>query len=471
MTDGIGADADGCDLGDERLNARYRVLLERLGDQPGRSIPAACRGEAEVDAAYRFLGNPKVTPAKLLAPHRAATLRRMAAEAVVVVAQDTTEIDLTRPARVVGGPLSDDRRCGVLSHTLLALTPTGVPVGVLADRTWARDPDTVGPSAGDRKRKPVADKESVRWVDGYRASCEAARAVPGVEVVCVSDSEGDMYELFVAAEQEGHAARFVVRACQDRRLVGEDAERLWATAAAAPVLGRRAVEVSARVANPSVTRRRRKARDGREAVLTIRAVTLTPRAPWRPGGKLPSVAVTAVLAREENPPPGEEPIAWLLLTDLPAGTAAEAERVLDVYTVRWQIEVFFRVLKSGCGVEKLRLETAGRVVNALALYRIVAWRVLRLTMLGRECPDLSCEAVLGGSEWKAVYVVVTGKRVPTTAPPLGVMVRLIARLGGYLDRKNDPPPGPKAMWIGLQKARTLALAWDTFGPGAGTCAE
>ena len=107
----------------------------------------------------------------------------------------------------------------------------------------------------------------------------------------------------------------------------------------------------------------------------------------------------------------------------------------------------------------------------MAVYRIVAWRVLRLTMLGRATPEVPCEAVPSASEWKAVYAVATGKRVPTAVPSLGVMVRLIARLGGYLDRKGDPPPGPKAMWVGLQKARTLALAWDTFGPGAKTCAE
>lgn len=402
MTDGIGADADGCDLGDERLNARYRLLLDRLADQPGRSIPAACRGDAEVDAAYRVLDNPKVTPAKLLAPHRAATLRRVAAEKVVVVAQDTTAIDLTRPTRVVGGPLSEGYRRGFYSHTLLALTPAGVPLGVLADRTWARNPDTVGRSKRDRERTPLTDKESVRWVDGYRTCCDAARATPGVRGVCVSDSDGDLYEAFVEAERQGHAARVVVRACHDRRLAGGEGQFLRDTAAAAPVLATRAVEVSARPGKPSETRVRRKARGERQAVLPVRAVTVTPRPPLRPDGRLPAASVTAVLAREENPPPGEEAIEWLLLTDLPAGTAAEAERVLDVYTLRWQIEVLFRVLKSGCGVDKLQLETAERVLNALAIYRVVAWRVLRLTMLGRATPEVPCEVVRSESEWKAV---------------------------------------------------------------------
>ena len=185
---------------------------------------------------------------------------------------------------------------------------------------------------------------------------------------------------------------------------------------------------------------------------------------------MPSVPVTVVLAREVNPPAGEEPIEWLLLTDLPATTLAEAERVLDGYAHRWLIEVYFRVLKSGCGVEKLQLETAARMGNALAVYQVVAWRVLYLTMLGRATPDVSCETVLAEAEWKAVYVVVGRKKVPTKPPSVGVLVRLIGMLGGHLGRKGDPPPGPKAMWVGLQQARTLALGWEAFGPGAKTYA-
>jgi hypothetical protein len=201
------------------------------------------------------------------------------------------------------------------------------------------------------------------------------------------------------------------------------------------------------------------------------AATATPRAPRRPDGKLPPVPVTVVLAREVNPPPGEEPIEWLLRTDLRATTRTDAERVLDLYTHRWSIEVYFRVLESGCGVEELQLETAERMLNALTLYQIVAWRVLLLTTLGRAGPKLSCEAVWAEAEWKAVYVVVLRKSPPKAPPKLGEMVRLIAMLGGHLGRTGDPPPGSKAMWVGLQKVRTLALGWETFGPGAKTYAE
>ena len=471
MTDDIGTETDGCDLGDQRLNARYKLLLERLGDPPQLRIPAACRGAAEVDAAYRVFDHPAITPDLLLAPHQAATRRRMAEQPGGVVAQDTTAIDLTRRHRVVGGPLADDNRCGFFCHLSLAVTPTGVPVGVLASQTWSRDPETVGQSKANRKYQSIDETESLRWIEGYRACCGAARSLPGVGVMSVSDSEADMSELFVEATTPDHAATFLVRACQNRRLVGQDRQYVRESVAATPVLGTRIVRVCGRPAKPSETRARRTSQSERDAVLTIQATTVTLKSPWRVDGELPAVTVTVVLAREVNPPAGEEPIEWLLVTDVAAATRAQAERVLDLYPLRWQVEVYFRVLKSGCGVETLQLETAGRFLNALTVYQIVAWRVLPLTMLGRACPELPCETVLTEAEWKAVYRVVVGQTLPKTPPTLGAMVRWIAMLGGYLGRANDPPPGPKAMWVGLQKARTLALAWETFGPGAKSYAE
>lgn len=462
----IADEVDGMDLGDVRLERRYAALLDRLSGQPSWSIPAACHGRAEVQAAYRFFDNPKVSAAGLLAPHFAATRRRMAGHAVVLVCQDTTEIDLTKRELRVGGPLSDRDRVGLLSHPQLAVTPAGVPLGLLGCRTWARDPATFGASAATRKRKPVEAKESGVWLEGYRTACAAARAVAGSQVVCVSDSAGDVYECFAEAAAQGHAAAWVVRACQDRRLAGGAAGKLFAAAAAAAALGTLAVEVGARPATTGDGRTRRQARAARPATVTVRATRVTLRPPHRPGAALPAVTVTAVLTREESPPAGAEPIEWLLLTDLPVADFAAAAQVIEYYAGRWWVEVYFRVLKSGCKVEELQLETAARVQNCLAAYLVVAWRVLFVTMAGRECPDVACDAVFDEAEWKAVDAVVARRPVPAVPPPLKEMVAMVASLGGYQGRPGDGPPGPKAIWIGLQQMRTLAWGWETFGPGA-----
>jgi len=180
---------------------------------------------------------------------------------------------------------------------------------------------------------------------------------------------------------------------------------------------------------------------------------------------LPPVWVNVVLVREEDPPMGEEAVEWLLLTSLPIDTLAAVLLVIEYYSCRWVIEIYFRVLKSGCQVEKLQLESEERFKPCLAVYLIVAWRVLFLLMMGRKCPDMPCDAVLSVEEWKAVYTVVTKQSPPRTPPSLGEMVEMIAKLGGYLGRRHDGPPGPKTMWIGVQRMRDFAGAWSLFGPG------
>lgn len=194
------------DFGDERLDARYRILLEQLSDHPSLSLPAACGGDAEVAAAYRFFDNEKTEPAKVLGPHRTATLERIRAEAVVIAAQDTTEVDLTRKKEKVGGPLNDSKRWGLYLHPVLVMTPQRVPLGVVEATMWSRDPKQLDKTSQERKKerrqKPFAQKESYRWLQGYEAACQIATLAPKTKVVCVSDSEGDIYECFLAGAGE-----------------------------------------------------------------------------------------------------------------------------------------------------------------------------------------------------------------------------------------------------------------------------
>jgi hypothetical protein len=198
----------------------------------------------------------------------------------------------------------------------------------------------------------------------------------------------------------------------------------------------------------------------RRVVQTLRAERLKLRPPYRPDRKLPAVELTAILAWEEEPPEGAEPIEWLLLTNLPIRSAEEAQEKVQWYVCRWQIEVYFRILKSGCKVEELQLQERTRLEVALALYMVVAWRVLYLIMLGRTMPEISCEAVLAPEEWKAVYLVTQKKRPPSRPPVLQEILVMIAQLGGFLARKGDGLPGPKALWIGLQRTRDFVLALE-----------
>ena len=153
-----------------------------------------------------------------------------------------------------------------------------------------------------------------------------------------------------------------------------------------------------------------------------------------------------------------------MLTNLPIDTTAAVEAVIEAYCRRWEVEVYFRVLKSGCGVEELQFETTERLMACVAVDLIVAWRVRFVLRMGRECPEMPCDTVLSPDEWQSVYTIVQKKPLPKKAPTLGEMIPMIASLGGYLDRKSDGPPGPKAMWIGIQRRRDFAVAWTAFRP-------
>lgn len=459
----------GVDFGDQRLDSRYRILLEQLSDRPSSSIPAACQGAAETTAAYRFFDNEKTDAAKILQPHRQATLERIRAEAVVIVAQDTTELDLTRKTEKVGGPLNDINRWGLYVHPLLAMTPQRVPLGVIDATMWSRDPKELEKSSKQRKRerrvKPIEQKESYRWLQGYETACQIAAEAPDTKVICVSDSDGDIYECFLAGDrQDSKRAEWIVRAGCDDRILAEEKQNLRQLLLCQKPLGTMTVQVSKRDASTGDGRKRRQARESRKAIVTVRAVRTLLSPPPRTGRKLPPVYVNAVLLHEEKPPEGEEPIEWLLLTSLPIDTFADACAVADYYCCRWEIEVYFHVLKSGCKIEELQLEREDRLQVCLAVYLIVAWRVLYVLMLGRECPQLRCDLILSEAEWKSVWAITQATVPPQIAPTLEEMIPLIAGLGGYLGRKQDGPPGPKSMWIGLQRMRDFAIAWIAFGP-------
>jgi hypothetical protein len=465
----IESETQAADFGDQRLQARYQILLQQFSDKPSLSIPAACGGHTETAAAYRFFANDKTSPQKVLAPHRQATLQRLRAAPVVIAAQDTTEIDLTRSQEKVGGPLNDATRWGLYGHAVLVMTPQRVPLGVVQAQLWSRDPKELNKSArqrrNERRQKPFADKESYRWLEGYQTACQLAAEAPDTQVISVSDSEGDIYECFLAGtKDDGPRAEWIVRASQDDRTLLEEEQNLRQLLRCQAPLGKRTIQVSQREASTGDGRQRRQARERRTAKVTVRSVQTWLQAPPRPDGKLPPVQVQAILVQEEKPPEGEAPIEWLLVTSLPVGTFEEAGTVIGYYCCRWEIEVFFRVLKSGCQIEELQLESEDRLQVCLALYLIVAWRVLYVLKLGRDCPELSCEAVFTEAEWKSVYVIAQQKPAPQAAPSLGEMVPLIASLGGYLGRSQDGPPGPKTMWIGLQRMRDFAIAWTAFGP-------
>ncbi len=486
MNDWIEDEFGSVSLGDQRLNQRLRLLLARKWEKPGASFSAASQGHKEVVAASRFFNNEKTTQAKILSPHRAGTLERIRTGEYrrVLLVQDTTECDYTSHEKLPGtGPLSSQDRRGFFAHNQLVITPERVPLGLWDTAIEARDDAEHGKSAA-RKHRPIEDKESFRWLEGYRHACALAAAVPGCQVVSLGDRENDIYEVFVESWQrraEGRpTAELLIRSKEDRCLEPFDpaaetagppaGHKMRSRLAAAAPLGTVQFHVPAATHDRKVKGSTRQiTRAARDVVQEVRAIRVCLQPPFRSvatGGPLPAGELTVVEAREINPPAGEEPLVWVLLTTLPVASFEPACEMLELYLCRWEIELFHRVLKSGCRLEEIQQRHDFSLKPAIVLYMIIAWRLLYVMRLGRACPELPCDRVFDESEWKSVVVALKGRAALQHKPSVGEMVRMIAQLGGHLGRKNDSPPGMKSMWIGMARLADFAFCWERFGAHA-----
>jgi len=437
------------DLGDKRLDNRATVILNSLLDKPGLSIPAACNGWDETIAAYRFFDNSKTTPEKILSPHIESTITRAREHKEILCLQDTSEMDFSSKPKTEGlGPLSYEKQIGFYIHPTLITTPDRIPLGVIDSYNWVRDEENFG-KAKERKNIPIEEKESIRWINGYQNIAKFAQALPDSKVTYVADREADIYELFLEREKilkENKVAPELLVRSQHNRVLDDD-KKIKDRLKQAQVLGEIQFDLP-----PG------RGRKARTVTQEVKAIRVELKAPYRKDRTLDKVEITAVYTYEKNTPEGEEPIEWILLTSNNVKTFEEACTIVTNYLARWDIEIFFKVLKSGCKIEELQLETFERLINSITLFMIVAWRIMFLMKLGRECPDLPCSMVFEQGEWEAAYIVYKKSTPPEKPPSLNEMIKIVASFGGYIGRKGDGPPGPKVLWIGLQRVKDFALA-------------
>lgn len=429
----------GSDLGDTRLNARLVKIAAKFADRPTASIPEACAGWSETQATYRFFdqaNNPKrpLGWETLLAPHMECTAARMRQHPVVLCLQDTTELDFNGQ-RIEGlGPLSYEAQRGMYLHPTYVVSPEREPLGIMDAWMWARQA-----KAADGHRAGL--RESQRWIEGYERVAEAAEAMPDTRLVYVGDRESDIVALMRRARNLGHPADWLMRSKHNRTL--PDGQKLWAQATVGQSFG------DIEFVLPG--------RDGQKA-RTVRQ-TVWARSLAISDGQGGTLDVTCLVAREINPPKGTQPVEWRLLTNRKIKDFAEAIELIDWYRCRWEIEIFFNVLKNGCRVEALQLGSVAKLELALAVYMVVAWRLARLVRLGRTHPDLDASTLFSETEWKGAYILAK-KTPPAQAPSLREVIRQIAMLGGFLGRKHDGKPGVKALWLGFARIRDFVVGTE-----------
>ena len=433
----------GSRIRDKRLQSRLKKLLERLSKDPEESIPAAMEGWSETLAAYRFLDNDKVDYEGILEGHRQATEQRISKEAVVLLVQDTTFLTYGTDKEIGLGTIHETQSDWYLLHPTVALTPGQVNLGILGANFWQRPEKSIRHL---RASKPIEEKESYRWLTGYQRACQVQARCPDTLVISVADREGDIYEWLVDAQNRPleEKAESIIRAKSNRRVDTESSETqyLWETMSRSPMMGELNLVIP-----------RTKQRKARAVRLMLRAksVELISR-------KGPPVSVNAVYAKEARPPRGDKAIEWMLLTSLAVDELAMAQSIVGWYRCRWEIEVYFRILKHGCTIEDLRLENDRRLSNCIAIYLIVAWRIHTITMTSRSYPDKNCQLIFTEKEWKTIYLMHKKKKPPKKPPKLNEITRMLAQLGGFLATKNDGEPGAKTVWRGYRRLKEYVCA-------------
>jgi len=454
----VAGEVAGCEFRDARLGKRLGSLLHQLGGNIGGTIPFACQDWASAKAAYRFLSNDDVDEHAILTGHFQATRdRSQASSGPLLILQDTTEFSYKRnePEKIgftaktntgkdEAGRWRMHTVCGILMHSSLAVTADGLPLGLCAIKFWSRQ-KFKGTNALKSKvnptRIPIEGKESIRWLENMRQSSDLI-AQPA-RCVHIGDREADIYELF--SEAADLETNFLVRTCSDR-LVGDGDHTISDEMAELRVQGLHRVEL----------------RDARgqncEALLEIRYRRMTVLPPVGKQKRYPALELTVIHAQERDAPPDRAPLEWKLLTNLPVRSKADALEKIDWYAMRWKIETFHKILKSGCRAEDSRLRTAERLSNLISIYCILSWRIFWVTMLNRTDPKIDPTNVFTDTE-----IAVLDRLSPKTAVAefmpraLAHYTTQLAKLGGYLGRKGDPPPGNIVMWRGLTRLTDIVL--------------
>jgi hypothetical protein len=457
------------DFGDARLNARLIKIADSLSESPESPINQACGSWAESKAAYRFFQNENVEPKQVMRSHAQCTAARSLSEKRFLIIQDTSFISYTDHKKTTGlGILSRKNgtnvkniyRMGLVMHTAFAVTTEGLPLGILDQKIFARE--EISDEVRELKKRThntylrTEEKESYKWLESLLA-CHEVLEKNAKNSVTICDREADIYDLFELANQKDLS--FLVRGNQDRvvnkpsRYVRKQ-EKLWETIEKSPCIGKINVKVPRHEKTPE-----------RQAVLEVRFGRFKmnpPRNHLRHRTEdLDDLDMYAVQVREHTAPDGTEPLQWMLLTNIPVTNFEEAVEKVEWYCLRWRIEIFHKILKSGLQVEKCRLSDGKRLIRYLTIMSIVAWRIFWLTLVARAYPDAPCTMMLEEHEWKVLHKKLHPKEKQLQKPPtVREAIRWIAQLGGFLARKGDGEPGPLALWRGWKRLGDLAEGWN-----------
>lgn len=441
-------------LSDPRLNKRFLKIAEELSDRPADSIHSATADWAASKASYRFFDNPEVESKKILRPHFESTAWRCKSHDKIIIAQDTSYLDYSKHSKTKGLGKSFKSHGkevrGVCMHAALALSPTGLALGLTYNELWQRKENKV--SGHKRTSTPIQLKESYRWI---RCMKQSKELLPDASLIVVADREGDIYEVFEEAHELD--VDVVIRSHHDRKLDSE--LKLSEEVSTSPVRGLHSVIIPGNGSRKQVN-----------AKLEIRfkkiELSAQPNGTKTHQNKCRKDIELYVVDASDR----ENDINWRLLTTIPVEKLQDAKDILNYYKMRWNVELYFKMLKTGCTVEDCRLEEGGKLVKYISLMSVIAWRLFWMTHISRQNPNISCDNILMESEWKAAWWLLHRTRIkegkmkksdiPTKPPTLREAIRWIAGNGGFKGRKGDGEPGMISFWRGWNRVLVGAEMYE-----------
>ena len=398
----------GAPLGDARLSKRLVSVAQEKAEMPSRAYSGVAKGYwPKVKAYYRMIDQPEtsaVNMTNILAPHRERTIRRMMGQRTVLCIQDGSDLNYTNLDKCEGlGELvanqTGAKRRGLYMHSTLAVAPNGLPLGVLRSQC-------IVPKGKSEEEKrptyaiPIEEKKTFSWIEHHRDLVSLSARLPQTRLVHVCDREADFFEMF-DEQRRNSSVDLLVRAKHNRNIT-EEPFKLFEGVRKAPVSSVIQIHIPRKSARPKKSKQKASpARPELMADLTIRYMHVSlPPAHYHSGKK--PIELWIVHALEENPPANAKPIEWFLLTTMKISSAEKAEQCLRWYVLRWRIEDWHRVLKSGCRIEDLQHKTVERLRRAIAINLVIGWRIMLMTLMGRETPDLPAEVIFSDIELKTL---------------------------------------------------------------------
>jgi len=424
------------DLGDKRLNKRLLSVAETLSSMPLSPINQASQDWAAAKAAYRLFSNEKVTPESLLSVHRENTVRRALKEEVILAIQDTTYLNYSNHHSCSGLGYIQEGLKGVVIHNTLAITPEGLPLGLLGQAKSSRQ----SPKKKEHyTKRSTKERESYRWIEALEETSRLTKDVKKVVTVC--DREADIYDFLQAAEAQD--ALYLIRAHHKRALADISQTNLFESMRQKPPAGKIEINIPSRAGKKAHTV---------EAAVSFDTLRISPPKAIVKQARLESIKLYAVMVQEIQNEPDQDSLQWLLITNDPVLCLEDAIEKIKWYKARWQIEIYHKIFKSGCKVEDCRLETIDRLYVYLALFGIIAWRIYWLTHINRTHPKADVSLVLSKIEQEALSLLSSQRdKKKTQIKTVRQAIIAIAKLGGFLARRHDGHPGPTVIWRGWQR--------------------